>query len=236
LISAEDLNIYINGTESDISKESGGHDVASYLRQVNRAAGHRTLATHELTANDLKTQTRIVSLNPYRYLAIWTLLVRNLWSGEDSFQIPMIGLGGVRYLPAVGFELTPFGSQYRLDNLFAISRSALCITIRVGDPTFHQFWGVGFRSLGLWKWEHLGLDLEINVWDQPSLLLGGKTVSYGRCGLGGSTVFNLSSDLGRRSPSTSLVAGIGYKTDGFLGGETLRRGLIFRAGISLAGD
>jgi len=75
------------------------------------------------------------------------------------------------------------------------------------------------------------LQARIDVWNQPSLLLGGETVEKTRPGLGGAVFGNFFYKLTDAPLKMGVTAHIVYKTTGYLEGEKLSRDVIFRVGF-----
>lgn len=236
LRTVSDLPAYIARTRDDPQANDPGNDITSYIMALNRYEGYPDPAAFPLTISHLKKQALVHALDPYAWLSAGTLL-KYIWSGEGETSLPMItvygGRGGAtHWLPALGLALTPFGSEYRLDNLFVRSGRPMCLRLRAGDRTFHTFWGVGIGGLPLLGRQSFSLSGDIDLWHQPGLSLGGSRLRMTRSGVGGAARLGFclrSATVGRGS----LFMQAGYKTTGFLEAEPLDQGFIFRAGTSV---
>ncbi|MFP4081137.1 MAG: hypothetical protein ACLFVG_00110 [Candidatus Aminicenantes bacterium] len=232
LFSANDLGMYILRTKYNLRGEAG-NDVLSYLTAINTYQGYPHGVGYKLTLDRLAGQAFINMLNPFNYFSVYAYFYTYLWSGEENFNIPMIHIGNMRYIPSFRLGLSPFGSEFYFENFFALSSAVIHVYFRYGDPTFHKFWGLGLHGLNLMQDDNLTIHAQVDLWDQPSLLLGGETVKPGPSGLGGALMATLFYKLAGAGSRFQLAAQIGYKTAGFLEGENLRAGFIARLGLSL---
>ncbi|MBD3237786.1 MAG: hypothetical protein GF330_13870 [Candidatus Eisenbacteria bacterium] len=223
---------YIAITESESGATAPSGDIAQYIRNLNLAASLEGSVGSALTLDDLKRQSMIALLNPLVYASAWTIGHGYLWSGRRDAVLPAVRVLGVRYLPIARLALTPFGSQYCLENLLSWHHRVLRVTVLIGDPTFHRFWGLDLRTMNLWVSKKVILDLDLRLWHQPALVLGGSNVRANRPGLGGSGILRFRFPLGRELRSAQMALHLGYKTDGFTAGETLASDLILRVGFA----
>jgi hypothetical protein len=128
-------------------------------------------------------------------------------------------------------ETNSFSSFFTIGNNKAIN-----IYYRHGNPIFEKFYGVGtetFQFLNLRK--RINLDFHIDLWDQPSLMLGGEERFNSintKGGFGGMAKLNFKIKVGDLKNNVHLAGQIGYKTNGYIEGEPLQKGLIFRGGIA----
>lgn len=161
----------------------------------------------------------------------------------------MIKLGSVRYLPALNFSLTPFGSQYHLVNYFRYKQKLFLADFSLGDNTFANFYGMSLKGKNLIDHKIWGLNFGLDIWNQPELELTYPDTrrflidiwnqpvvspdgSSNPNKIGGAfkvdftcSPFNLKSKLG-------LFVQTGYKTKGYTAGEQLNQGFIVRYGLS----
>ena len=229
LYSANDLLAYIWRTRWKIRSEKG-NDVLNWLRRLNTYEGHIFQEDYRLTMNDLSRQSLVNLMNPFEYLALYSLFVSNLWHGEGGSTIPMLRIWGLFYLPSFRLGLTPFGTEFIQENFIKTDRRLHILSFRIGEPTFHKFWGLGWECLNLLQLDNFRLDTRIVVWNQPDLFLGEGDGLERHSGWGGAAV--LTGNLKKIGPlGLGLLVEVGYKTTGFMEGESLRRGLIFRAGL-----
>jgi hypothetical protein len=231
LYSANDLLAYIWRTRWKIRSEKG-NDVLNWLRRLNAYEGHIFQDDYSLTMDDLSRQSLVNLLNPFEYMALYSLFVSHLWHGEEDSTIPMLRIWGISYLPSFRLGLTPYGTEFIQENYIKTDRRLHKLSFRIGEPTFHRFWGLGWECLNLLQLDNFRLDTRIAVWNQPELVLGEKDGLEGHSGWGGAAV--LTGNLKKAGRlGLGLLVELGYKTTGFMEGENLRRGLIMRLGLSL---
>jgi hypothetical protein len=234
LLSANDLSAYILRTKYGLRDESG-NDILNYLKLINSREGNILQGEDRLTIDDLAGGAWINLLNPFQYFSLYAYFKTYLWSGDESCPFPMIRLWDFRYLPSFRMGLTPFGPEFYSEHLVAASDRIYEVYFRYGDPTFHKFWGLGAHVLDLIRSERFSVNARLDIWDQPSLLLGGENIIQTQGGLGsairGTFYYKISND----SSLLHLTAEIGYKSAGYLEGERLDGGIILRVGISFFG-
>jgi len=231
LFACNDLSAYILRTRYE-GERSGENDILNYLRLINGRHGHLGADDYLLTLDGLRKQVLLNTLNPFQYFSLYTYFATYLWSGEESYEFPMLRLWNMKYLPSCRLGLTPFGSEFRFENLIVSSEKIINFAFRYGVPTFHNFWGFGLRGDNLIHNKNLSVNVSLNMWHQPSLLLGGSTVTSGKAGLGGALSGTVFWALLEKDSFVNLAAQIGYKTTGFLEGEKLDKGFFGRIGIS----
>ena len=232
LFSSLDLSGYILNTRFR-SQHRPENDIINYLRDLNLLEGYSPQSDYRLTLENLSTQSLITFLNPTVIWAMYAYWVPYIYHGESERELPMFKFGPVKYLPSFRFGLTPFGSEVYFENLIVNSGRVVNIFLRYGIPTFHKFGGFGIAVENLALGKRITFSPRAELWHQPALLLGGQQVRTGRSGLGGGLWIKLYYRVAQRNPAPELALEIGYKTDGFIQGEPLRRGFTLRFGLSL---
>ena len=143
----------------------------------------------------------------------------------------MIRLGKTKWLPSLRFGLTPFGSEWILENHLLINQNIFEISIRQGDNKLDDFWGLGIKFRNRLT-DFLSIGSKIDIWSQPEMELGGNSIYQTKRGLGGRVLGELNYEFNASNPM-GIYTQIGYKTSGFIEGEQLRRKVIFRIGLQL---
>jgi hypothetical protein len=230
LISSNDLSSYIWRTKWGL-RSSRSNDVLNYLRVINAHNGLYQEEDYRMTLDRLSQHALINVLDPFQYFSLFTYFVTYLWSGNESFQLPMISLWGFQYLPSFHLGLTPFGPEFYFEHFFLYKEKILNFFLRYGEPTFHQFWGLGVEAIDLISYKDISINPRFNLWNQPALLLGGEKITHGNSGLGFSVFITALLRISNTRPAIRLVGEIGYKTSGFVPGEMLSEGFSFRAGL-----
>ena len=233
LSSSLDLTWYILRTRFG-SRPRPGNDVANYLRDLNLYEGYSE-QQYRLTLEELGAQTLVGLLNPTVLWAMYAYPVSYLFHGSAESELPMFRIGATRYLPSFRLGLTPFGPEVIFENLILHSSRSSNVSMRYGIPAFHKFGGFGIAVDDLVSVRGVTVSPRAEVWHQPVLQLGGERVRTGRSGLGGGIWARILCQVARRRPSPDLAFEIGCKTDGFVEGEALSRGITLRLGLSVTG-
>ncbi len=230
LLASLDLTGYILQTRFS-SGDGANNDIRNYLRELNALEGHHDRNDYRLTLKSLSIQSMIRFLDPTVLRAMYAYSVPYLLRGMDDTSLPALRFGRVEYLPSIRLGLTPFGSVVHLENLFVASGRVLNVHVRYGIPAFHHFGGFGVTYNHLDVHRDITLGSRIEFWHQPPLLLGGKTARTKAKGIGGGLWADVRYRLSSIDLAPALSLRIGYKTDGFLEGEPLHRGLVMRFGV-----
>jgi len=202
---------YIRRTH-DLEKE--GHDVGDFIKIYNEVAtanGEKTL-----NARRLRREVLVAFANPMIAYAYYSTYISYVWGGHAESPVPMVRLGATRYLPMARFQLTPFGTEWVIDNAFVRNGRFIDATIRSGQTIGARTWGVGLQMTRLAAWQGWTFDGEGHLWRQPDWGWGATATAHRRLGSG-----------------LSIVAQGGYKTAGFLAGERIHQGATLRIGVSL---
>lgn len=212
--------------EDDLS-----NDVAAWLHDANLKAD-ATGARRWVALSDLEDGSRWTLADPFLWYSAWALL-RYLGSGSTHWIPPSIGIGPVRWLPLLGYRLTPFGGQGLVENLLAWRGRTAALRAAWGDGELGTASGLDLEVRDAAAWKGFTLDLALHGWSQPPLRLspGGGDSPEGAPGAA------LAADVllpvpGRAFP-LRLALGITAKTGGYLPGAPLDGGTTLRAGIGL---
>ena len=230
LLSLHDYTSYIIGTKLS-NTEDPRNDVDNYLRTVNASYGYTSEDTYQLTLNDITKRTSVNLINTFQLFAIYTYLKVYLFDGEERFSYPMVNLGSYKWLPSIRFGLTPFGSEFIIENYFKTENSILQFDFRFGDNKLDSYWGGGlsyYRNIS----QNIQIGSFVDFWNQPIMELGGKSKFNTNEGYGGRIIGEINLQFNNSFP-IGIYSQIGYKTAGFIEGEMLNKGLIMRIGMSI---
>lgn len=208
-----------------------GNDVSNYLRTVNGSYGINDESLYQLTLDDLSKSVSINLANTFQLFSAYAYFKIYLLDGKEKFQYPSINIGNLKWLPAIRFGLTPFGSEMIVENYLKNDRSLLTFDIRIGDNKLDNFWGGGvsfYRNIS----DKIQFTSYANFWVQPAMELGGTSVFNTKEGFGGRLLGEINLHFGHSFP-LGLYGQLGYKSAGFLEGEQLNKGLILRLGMSI---
>ena len=225
LSSFNDYTLYILSTK--LFDNNG--DVQNYLKRINATYGFLTENTYQLSLNEISKRAVINLFDTYQLFALYTYFKVYLFDGNESFKIPMIRIGNIKFLPSIRLGLTPFGSEFIFESHFVRNKNLLELSFRLGDNKLESFWGGGFKIRKNIS-NLLVIQTKVNIWNQPNMTLGDTTTFQTNDGFGGSVSNSLSWQINQKIP-VGFYAEIAYKTTGFIEGEQLDKGLIFRIGL-----
>jgi len=214
LYAENDAIRYIGGV-SDLEPE--GHDVGDFLRIYNDAAMQEH--AKPLSARTLRRRVLTSFANPLIVYSYYSTYVSYVWSGKTESRLPMLHFGETRYLPMARFQLTPFGTQWRIDNDFVRNGRFADVTLYMGQTIGARTYGVGVQGTRVatirgWTFDGRGV-----VWHQPQW--GGEIEA---------TAMREIPRLRRAAHGIALVVQAGVKSDGFLAGEPIHQGGFVRIG------
>jgi hypothetical protein len=225
---------YVQGTKGVSAANTDSHDVANYLRVINRRAGRNDDSNLLMNVDDLKTRNLINLANPLLVYSLFAQFKTYLWVGGTSTALPVVHIKGLDYLPCFRMGLTPFGPEYRMENFFRTGDKVLLADLRIGDQTFYTSWGgIGILARNIYVSRRLSVDMNLDAWRQPGIEIGGGSITSGGGGLGGAFSVRGRYDLAdSRHPISALIE-LGYKSAGFLEGYALNSSPILMVGVAL---
>ena len=247
-----DLPAYVNSLKSNfkILDDAEGHDIKAYLNLL-----HYAYPAGDLSAKELKQMAKIRYFDPFTYFAAFSWFKYILTGYETS--IPMFKFKSVSYLPSARLTLTPFGPQYTLDNYIKYKDVPTYVYVKRGKFAGNRFWSIGLLNESLFTYKAHAFGARLDLWHQPKLLSldewGQAYVGY----LHKQAPDLFSEEELRHSPSTkplrtlhfgaagaltykyalfperlTMHVELGYKSAGYLAGESLREGLLARLALN----
>ena len=206
---------YILGTNDF---EGEGHDVGDFRRVYNDVATLFDEPT--LSARTLRRRALVGFANPLIAYSYYSTFVSYIWEGHTMAPVPTIHFGATRYLPMARFHLTPFGTEFVVDNAFVRNGRFFDATVTAGQTVGTRTWSLGLQGTRIAALNGWNLDGAGTVWHRPDW--------------GGSVTGTVSRAVFRRpGGGLDVVAQIGYKTDGFDPGNPLHEGAFVRIGAAL---
>ncbi len=235
LFADKDLSLYIASMSPDdiYGHHNEGHDIETFLKALNISYYSQGF----LTKSKLKSMSKIGYLDPFTYLAVYSWF-HYIFSGRQT-AIPMFSLGPVFYLPSARLGLTPFGPEYIMDNYLKIKEVPTYVYLKRGHFAKNTYWGAGVLHEALFTRGAHALGICLNVWQQPTLLslekwdegvVKGRAAVLHHKRMGGSSALIYNYSLFPERLSTHIE--VGYKTIGFLPGESLRGGLLAKLALN----
>lgn len=218
-----DLFLYIAETKGG---EDG--DIRNYINQINNVNNIYNESDYKLTINNLFAYSFLQLADPFLYYAAITYAYTYAFKGQKYFNMPMIPVGRVGYLPSVHMALAPYGPEIYSDHYLKIGDRLLYAYIRIGIPKFDTSFGLGFKTDSIIDFKFFQADFEFDCWIQPGLTIGGDSVRNTEDGFGLGGCISIKPQI---PPRLSFKLDIGYKMDGFNIGQPLNRSLILRIGL-----
>jgi len=215
------------------SQSEPGHDVAQFLNHLND--GCAPPACTPLEMQTLKQRALLMLADPMLAFSAYEFAAAYLVRGQTAMTVPMIPLGhGIRYLPAVGFAMTAYGTEWTIDHYIRSTNRLTTFSVRIGDTGSARTWGVGVRAAHAAQRGRLAVDVSADIWSQPALNAPASATGLKTGGLLAATMHV---PLGRQPSSRmGLVGEFGCKSDGFVRGQLLRAGPIVRFGLTVGLD
>ncbi len=228
--SQQDITHYILATQ----KARGG-DIYEYAQLISRTYGNN------LTLRALKNPAYMNLLDPFTFYSLYSSW-KYIFQGAEA-SIPMIPIGSYKYLPSFRMGLTPFGPEYYLENFLVKEDSPIYFYLRNGSFIGHRYMGLGIEYPSVWKFGTLSLGFRADAWLQPAANFNSSRYSIDEYISPSWAPIHI--DNSRVGTSISLICQkeawengsfflqIGGKSQGYVPGEELNSGLIFRVGLTL---
>ena len=184
-------------------------------------------------------------MDPFTYFSFYAN-VKYIITGKNT-SIPMIPIKGFRYLPSFKFGLSPFGPETYFENYICNEKGPFYVYFKRGKHWENRYFGAGFQAPYIYSpISNLFFGLKLDFWKQPVFLGPSKALQN----IDHFIFFDFKeADLKKErfGASLSFIASyhltkipfffdgtVGYKTKGFVPGESLKRSPIFK--IGLGGD
>lgn len=221
---------YVRSDTEDI--RSSLSDIQRFFVRINTVNGEDIDDT-DFDIDYLKKRSRINFFNPLRYYAIYVLIKDYIILGKEKVKLPMIPIGNYQYLPLFRTGFNPFGTELYVEQFLRNDQSLNSLYFRLGDDFFGEHWGGGVYKSNIINNNWLSVDANLDIWNQPELILGGTELETVDAGWGGAMKVGLSIKLFRNDHPVNFYTQIVGKTAGYLEGEYLKEGVWVRAGLSL---
>lgn len=218
-----------------VSPQSGpGHDVAAFLTDFN--AGCFPPTCTPLESQSLKRRALLMLADPMLAFSAYAFAAAYLVQGRPSSPVTMIPLGhGYGYLPAVGFAMTPYGTEWTTAHYIRAGRRLTKVSARFGDTGTARAWGLGVRTNHVAARGRVAIDMAGDIWRQPPIDSSTASAALATGGLAAATV-HLAIGRAQTAQRVGLLGEFGYKSGGFVPGERLGAGAVVRVGLTLALD
>jgi hypothetical protein len=215
-----------------------GHDIADFARTFTDACTQAQCTP--ITLREIRRGAKLTLADPMLYYALYGFATSYIAEGKATSPLPMIPIGrGVRVLPSLGFQLTPFGSERLLRSAFTSGsrdqgRGArvTTVTLRVGHTGATTPLAIDVHESDVRLFWKMHVGATANVWRQPPVLADQTSAPLRT---GGAAAVSVVLPLQKFTHVNWLRGSVtaGYKSEGFVPGEQLGRGLILRAGFTV---
>jgi hypothetical protein len=209
-----------------------GNDMVNYINGINYLYSHSIDKVYDL--KELSNQSLISFANPLQIYAAFSILYTYGIKGKkQNKKIPMIKFGEVRYLPALNYSLTPFGSQYHFINYVRYKRMLFSGDFNLGENTFNNFYGLSLKCYNLIDKKRITINFHLDAWNQPELELESYSRPLKANKIGEAFKVDVMLRPYIQQNKLGLFLQIGYKSKGYISGETLAESFILRYGLSI---
>ena len=206
-------------------------DITVYLLQLNNL--YNKTPGNKVDIDKLVAQSMVSLLNPMQLYAAFTIVYTyGIMGRRTTNSIPMIGIGKVKYLPAFNYSLTPFGPEFHSLHYLKYKDKLLDCDLHLGDATYNKFYGMDIHAWNLIYSKRITATFHLNVWGQPELELEKYAVKSNNTP-GAELKADITIRPLPRVPKAGIFMQAGYKTKGYVQGEALDKGFIFRVGINI---
>ena len=212
--------------------EEPGHDVSDFIQEYNDLA--TALGASSVTARTLRREVLVSLANPMLAFAVYGI-GRYVWNGAADVRVPALTIAGVRYLPLIRYQLTPYGTEWAVTNHLAGRGWPTRVDVRVGRAPGTRPWGVGIERRNVAALRSWRVDAGMELWRQPTITAAPDALA--RALHFGMQVRSRAErpvvPIWFSSRRATLIVEVGAKTAGFVPGEPLRAGIVARAGVGL---
>src|SRR5262249_25607098 len=164
-----------------------GHDVADFLQDFND--GCNPPVCTPLDESTLKQRALWMLADPLLAYAAYDMFVTYMVRGQISGTVPMIPLPhDLKYLPAVRFEMTPYGTEWTSEHDIVGSGRLTRVSLRFGDTGRSLAWGIGLIATDLVHVGRVAAQVSAEVWRQPALDAPPSSTALATGGLAAATL------------------------------------------------
>ena len=216
------------GYTAFINLEAG--DPNRYRKNLNELYSNRGMI---LTRKKIRKYSFLALFtDPMNFYALKSVFYDYLINGRNTSEIKMISLNNsVKYLPRFRFEYTPFGPELVYQNYFKFKSILFNANLSHSDADLPDAWRIQASVWNLKPHPRLSLDLSGQIWDQPNIKFYQDDKLVEASGLGSQIITSINYDLTKDGHIFGLAVHIGYKSNGYVLGEQLKRGFILRGGF-----
>ncbi len=237
-----------------------GHDIADYLMNLNFL--YPSTKSLKMQLSSLREKAALMVFTDFfTYYAVASE-IQYIWNGKSipltTFNTPIRF-----YMPTYRLSLTPFGPENVFGNYLLLRfGKPSYFYFKKGSFSQNTYLGFGFENQGIVKFSSHLFGIKFDFWNQPNLLehapenhnvravvklplyskdyhiqFNHEENGYKKSELFGTKMGSALSIIYQYefdpSKTNSLYTQLGFKTRGYLPGESTRAALILRGGVSL---
>lgn len=213
---------YVYVTSKPENTVNTGNDINNYINGVNLYYG----GTNTLSNSKMRSLILLDLLDPALFYSLYEIGAY-LFSGTNTTPLYMLNINNYKYLPTVRTILTPWGLEFQMQNFIVTPTQQLIQAhIKAGNNSNITTMGLDVSISPVWKYKNLSAGNHIAVWRQPNG--GAANAATARLQYGIAEFINLEYKFNSK---VSLLADLGYKTNGFMQGYLLTSGAIISVGL-----
>jgi len=237
ILTQQDLTNYVYSMDDSIFFTDNGDDIESYIHWLNII-----YYNDDLKKEDLKKAVLLNFFDPTTFYSLASIFVY-IFTGKDM-PFYMIGTNDFKFLPNLRLGLAPYGLDYYLENFMSYKQSPMYAYLRFGKYNSNFYYGGGLEYPAVYKSDCTKIGFKFDFYRQPKIYFkkglsthdgiqtGYSPKELNKMTLGCLTALIFEKRLSRKS-STSFYAECGYKTKGYIMGQSLKNGFIFRIALGL---
>lgn len=212
---------YVLGTKEWDTSPS--NDVNRYIGAVNSWYG-----ANVITKSELKTQQIWNLLDPTIYYSLYAM-GHYIWTGQQNVKVPMFNIRGYDYLPTPRLLLAPYGSEFQLQNHIVTPRKQyIRASLRYGSNSYFNSYGIDVLVTPIYQYKRWNFGGKLFVWRQPDFYAPTARTASNMLGAAA-----YASAEYKFNKCWYGLSELGYKTQGFIQGEPLGYGWVWRLGVKL---
>lgn len=171
-----------------------------------------------LTANYISTFS-----DPNLYFSLFSI-ANYIVKGKSYTKLPLLRIGKVKFMPALSLVLAPFGLEYNLRSPLVLPNKKMYLQFRYGEAYHTKYYGLGIKLFKLRCKNDFFLSPHLELFSQPAMYFGNSKASNEAYQKIGGNGFMADVEIEKKFTNSAmyLSAKLGYKTSGFVLGESLK--------------
>lgn len=193
------------------------HDLDAYIRQVNNWHNQTVIR-----GKRLRKRIFYEYLDPFLIYSFISTF-QTIWNGTSTWDYPVLSLSDLQYLPSIKSIYAPYGPELQLNNYLIGPNQNYYLHIRYGKNGHLHSHGIQLKLLPFFQFMDFKFNGHFDAWRQPKLFTSSSDNAKRMLGGAASVHVNY-----QGLQNTQLGLQFGYKSQGYIPGEQLEQGPIFR--------